>query len=609
MNDLQVKGRTLKRLIDAAADERKDFIKTGQEVEAFAHKADEKLVYEGLGLQAELWFKTTVAMTAQAIDLICPYLYPTNPYRCGKVRKNPFAMPGYHELASARNELMEAYLNFTPEETDLYGESVRAINQSQIYGAGVMWTGFNERKGLVQSSYDSIENLLVDPDASTWNEVNWVARKREHSRWKLIEEYPQAKQIIAALQPSKNSKSQVGKPSDLVCYYEIWMRVGLHHYIDGGLRSVDDQGNPIQFTDAPRKYVISDDGKVLAETTWEIPYFMDDMWPCELVSYIEDKDSIWPVSPMRAGLPFQRALNWLYVFYMTKIRFCSRSLFAIMDYSDTDLSGDAKKALELWNDLPFISIRTTDGQRKLNEVFQQLNLDPKLDDFERAHAIIKREFQEHTGVYDILHYGEGETQDRSATTTQFKDKTSKTRINFRLDRVIKWQSRLSRKEAQAARFLQTSEQIDVILGPGSGVVWGQIMPPSPNADATHIDFRQWLLETDYSIVSTSMRRHDYETKVDALKEMMNQVTSVQLQSADPMERAMAYDVMAEYYEAIGASDILVQQQREMAKNLRAQAMMPPPMPVDPATGQPMQAPMPGQPGMPPPTGAPVHAGL
>lgn len=606
MNNLQVKGRTLKRLIEAAETERKDFIATGKEVEAFAHKADEKVVYDGLGLQAELWFRTTVALTAEAIDLMCPYLYPTNPYRCGKVRRHPFSPPGVHELASARNELMETYLNYTPEETDLYGESVRAINQSQVYGAGVLWTGFNERKGLVQSSYDNIENLFIDPDATTWSEVNWVARKRENSRWKLMEKFPAAKQIIAALQPAKNSKSNIGKPSDLIVYYEVHMRVGLHHYIEGGLRTVDEMGNPIEFTDAPRRFIVSDDGKVLGEATWEIPFFMDDMWPCEIVSYIDDKDSIWPISPMRPGLPFQKALNWLYIFYMTKIRFCSRSLFAVMDYADTDVPADAKKALESWNDMPFLNVRTQDSQRKISEIFQQLNLDPKLDDFERAHAIIKREFQEHTGVYDILHYGEGDTQDRSATATQFKEKTSKTRINYRIDRVIKWQSRLARKEAMAARFLHTPEQIDVILGQGAGQIWGQIMPPDPTGgNGMEVNFQQWFLETDYSIVSTSMRRHDYDTKVDALKEMMNQTVPTQLQSADPNERAMAYDTMAEYYEAIGASDNLILQQREMAKSLRAQAMMPPAPMVDPATGQPLPPDAGMAPGMPP---SPMGAG-
>ncbi len=573
-NALHLKGKALKGLLEASHKEKADFLKTGQEIDAYGHKADEKQIYDGLGLQAELWFRTTVAMTAQAKDLICPYLYPANPYRCGKLRSHPMAAPGVAEAAKARNDLMMAYLNYTPEETDLYGESVRAINQSQSYGAGVLWTGFNDRKQLVHSVYGSIEDLEVDPDASNWHEVNWVGRKRMAARWKLIDEHPKATQIIAALKADKSSKANLGKTNDLISYHEVWMRVGIHRYVDGGLPKVDEMGQPIMYDDSPRKYVVSEDGKILDEATWETPLFMDDMWPCEIVSYIEDQDSIWPLSPMRASLPFQRALNWLYIWYMTKIRFCSRSLFAIMETAGADITDDVKKALENWDDLPFMTVRTTNDQLKIGDIFQQLNLNPGVDQFEKAHAIIKREFQEHSGMYDILHYGESDTQDRSATTTQFKERTSKTRINYRLDRVIKWQSRLARKEALCARFLHTPEQIDAILGQGTGQVWGQIMPPQQaSMDPSTVSFQQWLLETDYSVVSSSMRRHDIEAKIEALKEQMNQVVSVQLQSMDPMEKAMAYDTMAEYYEAIGGSDNLVSQQREMAAYLRNQAQM------------------------------------
>jgi hypothetical protein len=574
VNPLFLKGKTLKGLVEASQKEKADFLKTGQEIESYGHKADEKAILEGMGLEAKLWFRTTVAMTAQAKDLICPYLYPANPYRCGKLRAHPMAMPQVAELAKARNSLMMAYLNYTPEETDLYGESVRAINQSQSYGAGVLWTGFNERKQLVHSVYDSIENLEVDPDACNWHEVNWIGRKRMAARWKLLDQYPQAKQVIAALKADKSSKANLGKQNDLICYYEVWMRVGLHRYVEGGLPTVDDMGQPIVYDDSPRKYVVSDDGKVLAEERWETPLFMDDLWPCEIVSYVEDQDSIWPLSPMRAALPFQKALNWLYIFYMTKIRFCSRSLFAIIEKADTEVTDDVKKQLECWDDMPFMSVRTSNDALKIGDVFQQLNLNPGVEQFEKAHAIIKREFQEHSGVYDILHYGESDTQDRSATTTQFKERTSKTRINYRLDRVIKWQSRLARKEALCARFLHTPEQIDAILGAGSGQVWGQIMPPQQAAmDPAAVSFQQWLLETDYSVVSSSMRRHDIEAKIEALKEQMNQVVSVQIQSMDPLEKSAAYSTMAEYYESIGGSDTLVQEQRDLAAHYKQQGLM------------------------------------
>ncbi len=469
---------------------------------------------------------------------------------------------------------MVEYLNYTPDETDLYGESIRAINQSMVYGAGVMWTGFDQRKGLVHSVYGNIDELGIDPDVTSLDRAQYVYRKREKKRWELIDELPEARNLIAGLQPSKTSKSNIGKVNDLVEYYEVWMRVGLHRFIDGGLPSVDDKGMPVEISDKPRKFFVTKEGKLLKETTWEAPLFADNMWPFEMVSYVEDADSVWPISPLAASMPFQEALNWLFIFYMTKMRFCSRSLFALMDYGQDGVGADNLDKLQMMDDMPFLKIRVDNDQLKIGDLFQQLNLDPGLQNFETAHAIIKREHQEHSGLYDILHYGEGETQDRSATATEFKEKTAKTRINYRLDRVKKWQSKLARKEAIVARFIHQPEQIDVILGQGAGEVWGQLMPPAQAAaDPTLVSFQQWFLETDYSIESDSMRRNDHQTKVDALKEAMNTVVPVQIQSVDLSEKAVAYDTIAEYYEAIGVADEVIQKQVDLANYFRMQAQM------------------------------------
>lgn len=570
----QIKGKALAALITAAESEKKDFNDLGKKVAAFGHKAKKEDIFAGMDLQAQLWYRTTVSLTAQSIDLMCPYLYPSNPYRCGTVRKHPYQLPELAQLQKARNDLMVEYLNYTPDECDLYGESIRAINQSMIYGGGVLWTGFDQRKGLVHSAYGSVDELIIDPDAISLDRAQYAGRKREKKRWELIDEIPEEKNLIASLQPSKNSRSNLGKVNDLIEYYEVWMRVGLHRFIDGGLPPVDEKGNIVQVSDQPRKYLVTKEGMLLKETTWEAPLFVDNLWPFEMVSYVEDEDSVWPISPMAAAMPFQEALNWLFIFYMTKMRFCSRSLFALMDYGADGVGQDNIEKLQMMDDMPFLKIRVDNDQLKIGDLFQQLNLDPGLQNFEKAHAIIKREHQEHSGLYDILHYGEGDTQDRSATATEFKEKTAKTRINYRLDRVKKWQSKIARKEALIARFIHTPDQIDVILGKGAGEVWGQIMPPADAAqNPAAVDFQQWYMETDYTIESDSMRRNDHQTKIDSLKEAMNTVVPVQIQSVDLSEKACAYDTIAEYYEAIGCPDDVVQKQKDLASYFRQQAQL------------------------------------
>ncbi len=570
----QIKGKALAALITAAEEEKKDFNDRGKKVAAFGHKAKEEEIFTGMDLNAQLWYRTTVSLTAQAVDLMGTYLYPSNPYRCGTVRKHSFQIPEMAELQKARNALMVEYLNYTPDECDLYGESVRAINQSMVFGAGLIWTGYDERKGLVHSVYGSVDELVIDPDVISMERAQWIGRKREKKRWELMDEMPEAKNLIASLQPSKTSRSNLGRVCDLIEYYEVWMRVGLHRFIDGGLPAVDDKGQPVQVSDQPRKYFVTKEGKLLKEGTWEAPLFADNLWPVEMVSYIEDEDAVWPIPPLAAALPFQQALNWLFIFYMTKMRFCSRSIFALMQYGADGIDKDNLTKLEAMDDMPFLQIRVDNDQLKIGDLFQQLNLNPGLDNFEKAHGILKREYQEHSGLYDILHYGEGDTQDRSAKATEFKEKTATTRLQYRLERVKKWQSKVARKEALLARFIHTPEQIDVILGQGSGEVWGQIMPPAEAAqNPAAVNFQQWFLETDYTIETDSMKRNDHQTKVDALKEAMNTVVPVQIQSVDLSEKAVAYDTIAEYLECIGTSDEIVQKNIDLANYFRQQAQM------------------------------------
>ncbi len=81
-----MKGKALAELLKAAKNEKKPAQETGDEIASYGHASVFDKTISALGVDAELWFRTTVCLTAQAIDLMCPYLYPANPYRQGRVR-------------------------------------------------------------------------------------------------------------------------------------------------------------------------------------------------------------------------------------------------------------------------------------------------------------------------------------------------------------------------------------------------------------------------------------------------------------------------------------------------------------------------------------------
>lgn len=575
-------GRICETIIESAKKERKDFDRTFDEVRLYSHKGEEDAYYRNLGIESEMWFKATIGKTAQALDLMCPYLYPSNPTRTGSIRDSEMLDPMLRQQRIHRNALMTRYLNYTPQKTDLFNESMRAVNQCMMGGAGYLFTGFNERNGLVCSSWEDTKRIYLDPDAKTWRDAKLLIREWEKPRWELAAIFPDKANLIAALESSSTKKTG-GKDSELVKYYEIYMLIGIHHYAMGNLdRGVDEAGMPIQNTETPMKYYVAEQGKFLAETKWEAPFFMDRswQWPCSPLTFIDDDQSFYPISPLKAGLGHQRALNWLYIFFLTKIRFCSRTMLAVMDPRGELSEDDLASVFEMDKDFPLIKIKGAlagDGDKNISDILQQLNFDPRMDQFEKAHAIIKREYEEATGVYDVLHYGESDKQDRSAAATNLKEKSSRTRIDYRKDLVEKWQSKVARREALVARFLHTPPQIDAILGKGLGDIWGQIMPPQrqeqqPMVDPMGmpipppgVDFTEWVNETDYTIESGSMRRKDIQDKIDSLKEVITTAATAQIQSMDPSEKSVGYQAFAEYYEAIGSSTETVDSYKNLVK--------------------------------------------
>lgn len=523
-----LKGAILQRLISAGKKHREAFMANGKEIERYGYAQNYDFEYQGkFAENAAVFFKAKVAKTAQAVDTFGPYLYPANPTR--RVESRPWAT----EVSVARSKIMGELLNYLPDETDLYLHARRAVNQAIVYGRGVLWTGYNPEKQIVQSIYDTVENLIVDPDAYTWEQVNWVARRRRIARWAAMKRYPGSKALIRSMDKTGDRATDKGASgedpmSEMVELYEMHFKVGLANYKGGSDLAKNDEANPDQAVvdDSPRKYIVTGDGKMVKETTWEVPWFRDGEWPCTILDFRDMPDSIWPVSPLSPGLGHQRALNWIYTLYLSKLRYTTRSLIGVL--KNSPLGGISEESVTealYGGELPVIEFSVTGGGEnvKLSDFIQQFNFQDGMAEFERASSIINREFEMATGLSDVLQTGEGRTQDRSAEATKFKRDASTTRVNDMKSRVERWMSVLARKEAIAARFLMGPDEIGRIFGPEAAQVWGEIMDPGA-------DFDSFFLETDYSIVSGSMIRQGPEQAQDATEAALNQAVPALFQA-------------------------------------------------------------------------------
>lgn len=622
-NPNKIKGAILSRLLKGDKGVRdKVFMGEFKEVARYGWSKDYGFEYQTLPKEA--FFRAKVALTAQAVKVFGPYLYQNNPHR------TVTAKPWVDDFQKRRGEILQDYLNYTPGEYGLYTQARRGIDEAMC-GAGVLWTGMHPKKpGVICSMYDSVRNLILDGDAADESQMRRVWRHRVRPRSEVIAEYPEAEKEIRKLQKAtKRIPTGTELPGedyrivgDLVEYYEGYFSTGLATYEENGeLSKIQVDPNPETgempevAPDVPAKYLVTEDGRLLHECDWEVPYYRDGLWPCSVLGFYERPDSVYPVGPLADAMGFQRAINWIVTLLMGKYRFTSRTVMALVDQNGQGLSPEDKDKVLVGSDMEAIAVKVNGENKTLKDFIQQFDWDNSyLSSGIAFLREMEQQFQKASGLYDILYAGQTDTQSRTATDAQVKDRNSMSRVNDMRERVAKWLAEIARKEALAARFLLTRKDIGRILGPDAAQGWGFLVKPEmkdaeawvrmfaqqgiPIAEAIPmaeqkvkdaVDLDSWALELDYTIEADSLRRRDIDQRIDALKEMMNQTVPSLVQSPDPVDRAFAYDTMAAYHDAIGAPMELVSMERERANMLRS---MPPPMPpgqVPPSVSAPPMA--------------------
>lgn len=595
IQNADTKGKILKGLIDKAIEARKPFIDTGKKICAYAY--DETVPFDYGIPDSVKFFKAKVAKTAEYIEVVGPSLYQNVPDR--RVTPKKWA----NDVAKARAEVMQDYLNYTPKETDLSAHSRRCINDALTYGAGAMWTGFNSDKKVIQSVQDSIENVLCDPGAGRWEEMSWIARVRKQPKWKMMNEYPEQKEKI----------EKCGKePTDEITYYIVYMKVGLENYNVGKPLNTDAQGMPV-IDNSPKRYCVLEDGVLIEEDMWEIPFYLDAAWPVELLYYREKPGQVWPVSPLQPGLGFQEALNYAFTFFMAKVRTASNDLIAVAPGVNTDEINAAVRGVGL-RLIPLDGSAANGDAQDIHKLLQQWSFDPRADDFVKIITIIERAFERATGLTEFLATGSTDRQLRSAEEARMKDQNSRTRFEDMRVKTELHQSNVARREAQAARFLLDPQHIAPILGQEAAAVWGKLMPPlkvqeerlteqamqqqlppeqaamfiQQNTITDGVVYEEWLLESEYDIEAGSTRRKDISQQIDAANEFMKQGVPAMMPIGPPIFPAVLAGMVAwselngmpeGFTTAIKSASLAVQQQQQMMMQQQQMAMaggIPPP---------------------------------
>ena len=563
-------------------------------------------------------FRRRVSKTTQAVEVFGTRLYGDFPKR--RVSPNDWV----RDVAQQRADLMEQYLNHTAIECDVRSEDNRAVQDAILAGRGVLWTGLDPKSGMVTSVWRKVDDVFVDPDEHQHRYCKWVYCNRYILRRRLMKflmEQGASKDALAHVsnmkacaRPSDRGEEHsdsADKGSELVCYLEWYFKSGLNDY---GIKN--SKGD---FVGGARKVWTTQDGKYLLDSEWEIPLWMDNEFPCTFVDLHDHPESVWPMSVLEPGITWNEMMNQILTRGMARVDFAQRLLVAIKNNGVTDDSVD-ELLYETEAGVAFMELTANfvNEEQKIDDVIQQMELDLGVDGLVAAYMFCSSEYDKHTGLYEFLATGNAEHQMRSAEEAKIRDTNTTSRLSDYQTRIKRWRTKVARKEAMAARFLHDPEDIGKIFGQEAGILWGYLMSPESETQSLQMGFEpqgtsmeSFMREVSYSVEDGEGERRSHEQRVQASTEMMNQTYPTLMQLAKETYAADPYSDKAQIIAqsatviAVNHAKHALQAEPDEIEAIRVLPLAftpippPPPMPVDPMTGQPMPPGPPTPAGMPP----------
>ena len=496
-------------------------------------------------------------------------------------------------------KLMESYLNWTPVELDLKRQARKVVNEAMIKGAGVFWTemialdtsgdGTRPQMRMVGSFYDSVDNLLIDPDFDNEDDMLWCARKCVHPLDQVAATYgipaEDLKKHIDAqsqiLRKEPQGKKKKDTTNHLVTYYKIWSKTGM------GDRFKDSPKENKGVFDAAGKYcyLVICEGveyplnlppsvmqeevdaelgipqSILPRVTWPIPFFADPHgWPFTMLAFHRKPGYAWPVSHIRPAIGELRLLNWCFSFLATRIATSCETIVAVQKAADETIKQQLLAPSE--GGFKIIELSELLGRRieDIVSVFQMPQVTKDLWDIISA---ILDEFAKRTGLSELA-YGYTRSSFRSAAEAQIKNENISIRPDNMANELEDCMSLLARREALAARWLLEPQDVVPVLGNMGATAWAQFISRRDVVGLTR--------ELLYRVEAGSARKPNKSSRVEQMQ--------MAVQSLGPILSNLAGAGMVEPFNAL---------MRDWAQSLDIDAagyLLPPPPPPSPPPAPP-----------------------
>ena len=509
-------------------------------------------------------FRMTVNKVAEVVQLYGPSLYHRNPYRQVNPRtfpefpmdllgdpNNPQAQAAAQQLQSQDSNrqgritavagLLQHMLNFTPNELDLRGHSRQMVDEAVIKGMSLLWTEVYQPPGgnarYIGSFYDSIDNLLMDPDVEGIEHAKWFARRRVLPVWEVEDRYGLPRETLRGNLQSDNVQGEIeasdeykyfqarGDTNDLFTYFEVYSRMGMGHMlkdchnISANKALLDQFGKHIYMAvcdeypyplNLPEKvFQEADLEEVFMRLQWPIPFWADPTSPLPFsyTAFHKRPRKLWPMSHIKPGLGELKFINWAISFLADKIKNTSRDFIGVLKSAGEDI----KTSILSGKDLTLLEFDKIQG--KISDVVQTFQFQPVNPDLWKIIDAMFGLLDKRLGTNELM-YGQSSRQMRSAQEASVKSDQVNIRPDDMAEQVEATMTMVARKEALASRWILTSKDVLPALGPERARLWDSLVRSTNLEDI--------VAELEYRIEAGSVR------KPNKNRDMENANTSVQV---------------------------------------------------------------------------------
>lgn len=519
-------------------------------------------------------------------------------------------------------KLLEKYLNWTPQELDLKRQARKVVTEAMIKGMGVFWTelvvidtssdGQTPPMKMIGSFYDTVDNLLIDPDFDNADDMLWCARKCVRPLQEVADTYQVPVEDLKKHfdkdenrlgREPRGHRKKVENTNQLVTFYKIWSKTGMgDRFKDApkenkgafdGLgkycylvvcEGVDYPLNvPPAVMEEPVDEQLGVPQSMLARTAWPIPFYADpNGWPFTPLAFHWKPGYAWPISHIRPAIGELRLLNWAMSFLATRIATSCETMIAVQKAADSSLKDQILSPSE--GGFKILEISELLG-RRIEDVLSVFQFPQVNKDLWDIIAAISDEFAKRTGLSELV-YGLSRSQYRSAAEAQIKNENISVRPDNLANELEDCMSLLARREALACRWLLEMTDMVPVLGITGAVAWQRTVAKQDIVSLT----REFL----YRVEAGSARKPNKATRVEQMQ--------LAVQTLGPIMSQLVGAGMVEPFNAL---------MKDWAASLDIDAspyLLPPPPPPAPAPPPPSGA-ADAEGGGGPPPGLPAPPGM